>query len=174
MNPETDLSQLKNKLNEYKDLSDAAALLRWDRETQMPPGGTAGRGHQLATLARIAHLKFTSDEIGQLLENLQSYAGEIDQDSDDARLIRVTNRLYKKRSKVPASLMAEIAKTASDAHPIWERARENSRFSDFQPYLESLIDANSTGNLAGVLIEPYQGAAGFIFPPICWCAMASR
>ena len=28
--------------------------------------------------------------------------------------------------------------------------------------------ANSTGSLAGVIVEPYQGAAGFIFPPEGW------
>jgi len=32
-------------------------------------------------------------------------------------------------------------------------------------YLDDLVRANSTGSLAGLLIEPYQGAAGFIFPP---------
>jgi len=31
--------------------------------------------------------------------------------------------------------------------------------------LDDVVRANSTGSLAGILIEPYQGAAGFIFPP---------
>ena len=31
--------------------------------------------------------------------------------------------------------------------------------------LDATVRANSTGSLAGVLVEPYQGAAGFIFPP---------
>ncbi|HET6429474.1 MAG TPA: aspartate aminotransferase family protein [Phycisphaerae bacterium] len=31
--------------------------------------------------------------------------------------------------------------------------------------LDHTVRANSTGSLAGVLIEPYLGAAGFIFPP---------
>ncbi len=31
--------------------------------------------------------------------------------------------------------------------------------------MESLVQASSTGNLAGLIIEPYQGAAGFIVPP---------
>lgn len=35
-------------------------------------------------------------------------------------------------------------------------------------YLEDTVRANSTGSLAGVIVEPYQGAAGFIFPPPGW------
>lgn len=31
--------------------------------------------------------------------------------------------------------------------------------------LDGMLRANSTGSLAGLIIEPYQGAAGFIFPP---------
>jgi len=35
-------------------------------------------------------------------------------------------------------------------------------------YLEDAVRANSTGSLAGLIVEPYQGAAGFIFPPQGW------
>jgi len=31
--------------------------------------------------------------------------------------------------------------------------------------LDNVVRADSTGSLAGLMIEPYQGAAGFIFPP---------
>ncbi len=41
-------------------------------------------------------------------------------------------------------------------------------FRKYFAYLEGVIGANSTGSLAGVLVEPYQGAAGFIFPPAGW------
>jgi 4-aminobutyrate aminotransferase len=34
--------------------------------------------------------------------------------------------------------------------------------------LETLVRASSAGSLAGLLVEPYQGAAGFIFPPAGW------
>lgn len=32
-------------------------------------------------------------------------------------------------------------------------------------YLDRLVETESTGSLAGLIIEPYQGAAGFVFPP---------
>lgn len=32
-------------------------------------------------------------------------------------------------------------------------------------YLDRLVETESTGSLAGLIVEPYQGAAGFVFPP---------
>ena len=139
MDPQTQLSQLKSIINKYSDLVAVIGLLNWDLETHMPPGGSNGRGHQNATITRLAHETLTSDQVGQLLEQLLPYAREIDPDSDDARLILVTNRLYEKRSRVPSSLMAEIAKTASDSHYVWIKARQDSDFASFQPCLEDLI-----------------------------------
>jgi 4-aminobutyrate aminotransferase/(S)-3-amino-2-methylpropionate transaminase len=36
------------------------------------------------------------------------------------------------------------------------------------------VRANSTGSLAGLIVEPYQGAAGFIFPPQGWLARVEQ
>jgi 4-aminobutyrate aminotransferase / (S)-3-amino-2-methylpropionate transaminase / 5-aminovalerate transaminase len=41
-------------------------------------------------------------------------------------------------------------------------------------FIQTAITANSTGSLAGVLIEPYLGTAGFIFPPDGWLKMLER
>jgi len=41
-------------------------------------------------------------------------------------------------------------------------------FKKYFEYLEYTIAANSTGSLAGIMVEPYQGAGGFIFPPKGW------
>lgn len=139
MNPETQLSQLKTIINKSYDLRAVVGLLHWDLETIMPPGGSPGRGHQVATLTSIAHETFTSDQVGRLLEQLLPYAEQLDPDSDDARFIQVTNRLYKKRSRVPANLMAEIAKAASDSHHVWVQARKTANFSSFEPTLENIL-----------------------------------
>ena len=81
MEPEQQLQQLKNLLAEIADLNQITALLDWDQQTYMPPGGAENRGYQLATLQQIAHTKFVSDEIGRLLDDLQPYAAQLDPDS---------------------------------------------------------------------------------------------
>lgn len=45
---------------------------------------------------------------------------------------------------------------------------DDPEFKKYFDYLEQVILANSTGSLGGVIVEPYQGASGFIFPPKGW------
>jgi 4-aminobutyrate aminotransferase-like enzyme len=45
---------------------------------------------------------------------------------------------------------------------------DGPNFEKYFCHLDSVVMANSTGSLAGVLVEPYQGAGGFIFPPRGW------
>ena len=47
-------------------------------------------------------------------------------------------------------------------------------FKKYFDNLESVISANTAGSLAGVIVEPYQGAAGFIFPPKGWLKSLER
>ena len=91
---EKKIEQFKTILAEIIDLNHTAALLDWDQQTYMPPGGAEGRGNQLALLRRLAHERATSPELGKLLEDLKPYAASLDPDSDDARLVKVTSRDY--------------------------------------------------------------------------------
>ncbi|MEX2572866.1 MAG: aspartate aminotransferase family protein [Balneolaceae bacterium] len=47
-------------------------------------------------------------------------------------------------------------------------------FRTYFDFLDELVAVNSTGSLAGVLVEPYQGAGGFIFPPEGWLKELER
>src|SRR4030065_844841 len=109
MEPEQKLQQLKDLLAEIADLNQIIALLGWDQQVYMPPGGAENRGHQLATLQQIAHTKFVSDEMGKLLDDLNTHASQLDPDSFDACLVRVTRRDYEREKKVPGEWGAEIA-----------------------------------------------------------------
>lgn len=137
---EEKLHTLKSILAEVSDLQYAAALLEWDQQCYMPDGGGETRGYQLSTLQRLAHERFTSDEVGGLLEDCAALVKDLDPDSNDARLVKVTNRLYDKRTRVPASLVGEFFEAVGKAHTIWVQARAENNFAKFKPILEQIVD----------------------------------
>ena len=131
---------LRRRLAELSDISRSAALLSWDQQTMMPPRGAAVRAEQLATLGRIAHERFTSPEIGRLLEELEGFEAEHEYGSFEASLIRVTRRDWQKACKVPAELRAEMSRSSSLAHPVWVEARKNDDYASFLPALQKNLD----------------------------------
>ncbi len=136
----TAIDRLRDLLGQVVDLNAAQAVLSWDQETYMPNGGVNARAQQLATLGQLAHERFTSDEVGQLLQELEQTAGALEPDSDQARMIRVVRRDYDKATRLPASLVAELARSTAVSQQAWKGAREESDFARFRPHLERLVD----------------------------------
>jgi carboxypeptidase Taq len=137
---ENKLQELKTLLLEINDLAAATAVLVWDQETLMPPGGGASRARQLATLQRLAHEKFTSATVGRLLDDLQAYGESLPYDSDDASLIRLTRRDFDRQVKVPSHLVAELSSHGAQTYQVWTEARPADDFARVQPYLEKSLD----------------------------------
>ena len=132
--------ELRDRLAEISDLSKTGALLGWDQHVMMPPGGAALRAEQLATIGRIAHQKFTSAEMGTLIDGLRSWGEEHEYDSFEASLIRVTALDWEKSSKVPSELRAEMSRSAALANPVWVDARKRNDFAAFLPVLRKNLD----------------------------------
>jgi carboxypeptidase Taq len=134
------LQTLREIVGEITDLVYASGLLGWDQQTYMPPAGSAGRGYQFATLARLIHQRSTAAETGRLLEDLNARIDELDPASDDAALIRFSYHEYQKQTRVPEKLVMETAQVTAAAHEAWVNARQASDFSIFQPLLERVVD----------------------------------
>ena len=129
-------------LGEVMDLRAAASVLSWDQETYMPPGAVEARASQISTIQSLAHEKFTSDEVGSLLEDLASVVADMDAHSDEAALVRVIRRDFEKARKLPGSLVARLAQSVSRAKQAWKEAREDDNFGHFEPHLQTLIALN--------------------------------
>jgi carboxypeptidase Taq len=134
------LTALRDLAGEITDLEKAAALLAWDEETYMPPGGAPARAEQRATLHRLAHDRWTSDELVRLLDELAPLEAELDPESDDASLIRVLRRDTDKARRVPTELQAELTRAASIGYRTWLEAREANDFSLLLPHLEHSLE----------------------------------
>jgi carboxypeptidase Taq len=135
-----EFTALQTRLAGITDLRRVGALLFWDQQTMMPRAGAAGRAEQLATLNRVAHELFVSEETGRLLEASSSYAESLDPESDEACLVRVVRQDYEKASRVPSELRAEMTRAGSQGLEAWHEAKSRSDFSHFLPALERNVE----------------------------------
>jgi carboxypeptidase Taq len=134
------LGELKERLGQIVDLERARLLLEWDLNVWMPPEGSSSRASQLATLATVIHERRSDDRIGELLDELQPHVESLPPDDDDACLVRVARRDWERQRRVPSSLAAELARTETEAYSAWVRAREESDFPLFRPWLERMLE----------------------------------
>jgi carboxypeptidase Taq len=128
--------QLRERMAELADLRNVSQLLDWDQQTMMPPRGALGRAEATATIQRISHDMFVSDDTGRLIEAAADRLNGTQPDSDEAALIRVVRRRWEKARRVPGQLAADLARAASVGQQAWIVARQQSNFSAFVPYLE--------------------------------------
>ena len=147
------MQQLLDLAAELDDLNHIMALLGWDQQVKMPPGGAEERGMQLAALGRIIHEKFVTDEVGQLIADLEAEVGDLNAETDQARSVKVSKKAYEKQAKVPLALLMETIKTTAMAHEAWVKAKSQSDFSVFQPFLEKIVDLRKQ---YAELFKPYD------------------
>jgi carboxypeptidase Taq len=128
---------LRERLAALSDLRIVSQLLDWDQQTMMPPRGAMTRAETTATIQRISHDMFVSDQTGRLLEAAEAHLNGAPPDSDDAALVRVVTRRWEKARRVPGKLAADLARAGSAGQAAWIVARRESDFDSFVPYLES-------------------------------------
>ncbi len=138
----TKFEELRIRLGEIADLEAALALLSWDQQTYMPPAAAEARAMQRSTLSKVLHERFTADEIGQLLDDLDAELGDQHDayGSFEASLLRVTRRQYEHKRKLSSQLVAELSQATSLGRSAWQKARAASDFSQFLPQLERIVE----------------------------------
>ncbi|MEX0600235.1 MAG: carboxypeptidase M32 [Rhodothermales bacterium] len=135
-------ARLREIVAQVSDLRRTAEILSWDQETYMPPGGAEARAKQISTIRRLAHERFTTDELGTLLDDLSDPASEMDPQSVEASMVRVLRRDYDKATRLPNELVGRMAEAVSRGKQAWKKAREMNRFETFAPHLERIVDLN--------------------------------
>ena len=131
------LERLKEILAEIADLSHAEHILDWDARVSMPHAGTKARADVAATLAQLAHSRFASDQVGELLERVE---GEHDPETVEGALVRITRREWDRARRVPTDLAGELAQANGVGVAAWDEAKAASDFSIFRPHLERQLE----------------------------------
>lgn len=139
MNAQAAYEELVRLTREATLLLSCSELLAWDELTYMPPGGVANRGNQLALLAGLYHDRATDPHIGQLLDVLEDSPLVSDPESATAVNVREVRRTYQRQTRLPRSLVEQLARVTSVAQQQWELAKEEDDFSRVERSLEEII-----------------------------------
>jgi carboxypeptidase Taq len=134
------LERLKRVLAEVADLKHAESILDWDSRVSMPHAGARARASATATLTRLSHERLVSEEIGELLEELEPVEHGLGHDSVEGALIRITRREWQRARRVPPELAGEIAHAGNLAVAAWDEAKAASDFPAFVPHLERMLE----------------------------------
>ena len=106
----------------------------------MPQRGAELRSGQSALLARTTHERFTSPRIGEMLAAVEGSNLMADPLGEAAVNVHETRRSYDRASKLPASLVEEMARTAVLSQQAWVDARKKSEYGTFAPWLGKTLD----------------------------------
>lgn len=133
-------AKLLETVHTVKDLHSVESLLGWDQRVLMPVNAAEARGEALATVGKLAHEIFTSEATGELLQQLETHEKNLDPDSDEAAIIRITRLDYERTKIYPSEFLAESARAEILGYQAWIEARESKDFQAFLPALSKLVD----------------------------------
>jgi carboxypeptidase Taq len=134
----------------------AASLLAWDQQTKMPTEGAVGRAEIYAAVKTEGFRLFTSDEIGEVLKELEGAKERLD--ANKRAVVQRVSAIYQRAKAIPPDLFKAFSKLESKAYNVWVEARKKSDFKLFQPSLEKIVEfARQFAELYGYDKNPYDG-----------------
>ena len=137
--PEIAYGELIQKTRELGLLASCSAVLSWDEQTYMPPGGSVHRGEQMALLAGLHHDRATDPRIGELLALVAGSDLTADPESVPAVNVREIARSYQRQTLLPRALVEDLARTTSLAQQEWIIARRENDYPRFRPWLDKIV-----------------------------------
>jgi carboxypeptidase Taq len=140
MNLEEAYDELIRRSRAHSLLASCSALLGWDEQTYLPRGGVEHRSNQMALLAGLQHEQATDPRIGELLGALDGSSLVADPLAPASVNVRELRRAYERKTRLPRTLVEEIARTTSVSQQEWIDARRASDFARFRPWLEKIVE----------------------------------
>lgn len=156
------LSELHRLDRSRLRMSRVSAVLQWDQETYLPPEAVEERADQLADIEGLAHERAVDPRIGNLLESLGSTSGAPSGDESlpavERDFLRVLRHDYDLETKLPQSLVEDMARDAGLSQAAWVAARKANDFSAFSPHLRKMVSyARRKAECWGYTNAPYDG-----------------
>jgi carboxypeptidase Taq len=133
-------SELMELVRKQSLLSSVGSVLGWDEQVNLPAGGAEHRGEQLALISGMTHDLATDPRIGELLSELESASDLGEETSPEFVNVREARRHFDRAAKMPKAIVEELSRTGTLALQAWVKARQDKDFSEFQPWLEKMLN----------------------------------
>jgi carboxypeptidase Taq len=167
MTAEAAYNELIRRTRQESLLASVHEVLGWDELTYLPRAGVVHRGEQMALLAGLLHELGTDPRLGELLDDVEGSSFGRDPLSPEAVNIREIRRVYSRQSRLPRTLVEEIARVTTRAQQEWEVARERNSFELVAPWLDRVValkrmeaEALSSGTVPyDALLQEYEPGA---------------
>jgi carboxypeptidase Taq len=159
----SDFADLMAYQRETEALAQVMGRLGWDQETMMPRGAADQRADEMAALEGVLHARRTDARLAGWLEGAQA------PDAAGAAALRLIARSYRRNTRVPGRLAAELARVTSRAQGVWAQARAAEDVAAFLPVLAEVLALRREeaaalaqgGDLYDALLDDYEpGATG--------------
>ena len=118
----------------------AMSALYLDAGTVAPRNTTAGRNVTMEVLSRVTFELSTDPKRGELIAYLEANADELD--ASTRRQVEVARKSFDQMSRIPAEEYVAYSVLLNEAQDVWEKAKNDSDFALFAPYLEKIVDFN--------------------------------
>lgn len=167
MTPYDAYNELLRLSRERAVLASCLELLGWDELTYMPHGGVEQRGRQTTAMAGLLHRALVDPRLGELLCIANEHAGAADPRSPVSVNLRVWKRNVDRESRLPLTLVEELAAITTEGQQAWADARQNDDFLQFLPWLERIVELKreearclrSSGVPYDALLDDYEPGA---------------
>jgi carboxypeptidase Taq len=165
MTQQASFAALQERVAAVNDVLNATSVLTWDSRTMMPAGGAETRGHQIATLTRIARDLLLAPETERALEEAERAIEGLSEDAAERRMVQQTRHAVEQHKRVPASLIQERAALRTIAQAAWIEARSKSDFPIFLPYLTKTVElSRAYADCIGWCEHPYDAMVSIYEP----------
>ncbi|MEM3577749.1 MAG: carboxypeptidase M32 [Candidatus Bathyarchaeia archaeon] len=151
---ESNYKRLMEKVRALLIFQSAESIIHWDMETMMPPKAIELRSQQLALLSTMEHKMSTDPEIGKLLEEIMHSLHYETLNDVQKRNVYLIKKQYDEQTRLPAELVAAIAKQRAITTDVWKKAKAAKDFGMFRPELERLLELEKKA--AEILMEVKQ------------------
>jgi carboxypeptidase Taq len=150
-----DFDKLADRLHRLHTLRSASGILGWDEQVNLPSGAGALRSEQLALLSELIHREASAPALGRRIEKLEKDAANLSE--DESLVLAVARKDFDEAVKLPGKFVRGKAESDSRAFQIWQAARHEGRFADFEPVLARQIEfARKQAELLGRGSDAYS------------------